>query len=52
MDVEGVEYAVVMQNENGPCPLLAVINVLLLRGYISLLCSFYKFHPVEIDFYD
>ncbi|OZC09882.1 hypothetical protein X798_02988 [Onchocerca flexuosa] len=36
MDVEGVEYAVVMQNENGPCPLLAVINVLLLRGQIAL----------------
>lgn len=29
-------YAVVTQNENGPCPLLAVINVLLLRGQVSL----------------
>lgn len=24
-----------MQNENGPCPLLAIINVLLLRGKLS-----------------
>uniref|UniRef100_A0A1I7VIM0 Ubiquitin carboxyl-terminal hydrolase n=1 Tax=Loa loa TaxID=7209 RepID=A0A1I7VIM0_LOALO len=39
VDVEGVEYAVVMQNENGPCPLLAVINVLLLRGQITLPCG-------------
>uniref|UniRef100_A0A0R3S6Q2 Ubiquitin carboxyl-terminal hydrolase n=1 Tax=Elaeophora elaphi TaxID=1147741 RepID=A0A0R3S6Q2_9BILA len=49
VDVEGVEYAVVMQNENGPCPLLAVINVLLLRGRdiyndikIMIFYSFYK----------
>jgi len=27
---------VVMQSENGPCPLLAIANVLLLRGNISL----------------
>uniref|UniRef100_A0A915Q2D5 Ubiquitin-like modifier-activating enzyme ATG7 n=1 Tax=Setaria digitata TaxID=48799 RepID=A0A915Q2D5_9BILA len=39
VDVEGVDYAVVMQNENGPCPLLAVINVLLLRGQITLPCG-------------
>ncbi|VDK79171.1 unnamed protein product [Litomosoides sigmodontis] len=39
MDIEGVKYAVVMQNENGPCPLLAVINVLLLRGQITLPCG-------------
>ncbi len=25
-----------MQSENGPCPLLAIANVLLLRGNISL----------------
>lgn len=30
---------VVMQNENGPCPLLAVANVLLLRNVISLPAS-------------
>ncbi|VDN02988.1 unnamed protein product [Thelazia callipaeda] len=34
--VEGVDYAVVMQNHNGPCPLLAVVNALLLRGQIVL----------------
>ncbi|KAM3726432.1 Ubiquitin carboxyl-terminal hydrolase [Dirofilaria immitis] len=39
VDVQGVDYAIVMQNENGPCPLLAVINVLLLRGQITLPCG-------------
>eukprot|EP00242_Pyramimonas_sp_CCMP2087_P015641 CAMPEP_0198205118 /NCGR_PEP_ID=MMETSP1445-20131203/8592_1 /TAXON_ID=36898 /ORGANISM="Pyramimonas sp., Strain CCMP2087" /LENGTH=306 /DNA_ID=CAMNT_0043877275 /DNA_START=105 /DNA_END=1022 /DNA_ORIENTATION=+ len=28
--------AIVLQNENGPCPLIAVANVLLLRGSITL----------------
>eukprot|EP01012_Entosiphon_sulcatum_P052303 TRINITY_DN71887_c0_g1_i1.p1 TRINITY_DN71887_c0_g1~~TRINITY_DN71887_c0_g1_i1.p1 ORF type:complete len:521 (+),score=81.75 TRINITY_DN71887_c0_g1_i1:39-1601(+) len=32
----GREIAVVLQNHNGPCPLLAIINVLLLRGDITL----------------
>ena len=27
---------IIMQNENGPCPLIAVANVLLLRGNISI----------------
>lgn len=30
------EVPVVMQNENGPCPLLALANVLLLRNQIQL----------------
>ena len=32
----GRAVPVVMQSENGPCPLLAIANVLLLRGNISL----------------
>ena len=32
----GREVPVLMQNENGPCPLLALSNVLLLRGNISI----------------
>ncbi|VDK46572.1 unnamed protein product [Gongylonema pulchrum] len=36
IDIHGIGFAIVMQNENGPCPLLAVVNVLLLRGQISL----------------
>lgn len=27
---------IMMQNENGPCPLLALANVMLLRNHISL----------------
>jgi hypothetical protein len=27
---------VLLQNENGPCPLLALVNVLLLRGAVEL----------------
>ena len=27
---------VLLQNENGPCPLLALVNVLLLRGALEL----------------
>eukprot|EP00210_Caulerpa_lentillifera_P003690 g3523.t1 len=30
------EAQIVMQNENGPCPLLAIVNVLLLRNAITL----------------
>lgn len=30
----GNELPILMQNENGPCPLLALSNVLLLRGSI------------------
>lgn len=30
------EAMVVMQNENGPCPLLAIANVLLLRGVLEI----------------
>ena len=33
---EGRSVPVVMQSENGPCPLLAIANVLLLRGNIYL----------------
>ena len=27
---------IITQNENGPCPLLSIVNVLLLRGKLSL----------------
>jgi uncharacterized protein YvpB len=27
---------IITQNENGPCPLLSVVNVLLLRGKLTL----------------
>ena len=32
----GREVPVLMQNENGPCPLLALANVLCLRGAITI----------------
>eukprot|EP00170_Pyropia_yezoensis_P007756 contig_31917_g7781 len=32
----GVSARVVLQNANGPCPLLALFNVLALRGHLSL----------------
>lgn len=32
----GRKVPVVVQNENGPCPLLAIANILLLRNVISL----------------
>ena len=32
----GNELPILMQNENGPCPLLALANVLLLRGGIHI----------------
>lgn len=32
----GKDVAYICQNINGPCPLLAVANVLLLRGQLSL----------------
>lgn len=32
----GSEHRILLQNENGPCPLLAAANVLLLRGSIDL----------------
>ena len=43
----GNELAILMQNENGPCPLLAIANVLILRGGIYI-------HPdiAEISFGD
>ena len=43
----GNELAILMQNENGPCPLLAIANVLILRGGIHI-------HPdiAEISFED
>ena len=34
--MRGRRVPVVMQNENGPCPLLAIANVLLLRNQIQL----------------
>ena len=27
---------IVLQNENGPCPLIAIANILALRGWVSL----------------
>jgi len=32
----GAKVAIITQNENGPCPLLAIMNVLLLQGKIKL----------------
>lgn len=32
----GREVPIVMQNDNGPCPLLAISNLLLLRNQIQL----------------
>lgn len=34
--IGGKDVAVVLQNENGPCPLLAIANVLLLREELNL----------------
>lgn len=34
--IAGRGVPIVMQNENGPCPLLAIANVLLLRNQIRL----------------
>lgn len=33
---KGGKYAIITQNENGPCPLLSIVNILLLRGKLSL----------------
>lgn len=33
---DGRRLPIVLQAENGPCPLLAIANVLLLRGAITL----------------
>jgi len=35
----GSQTPIVMQNQNGPCPLLAIVNVLLLQGKIKLASS-------------
>jgi len=35
----GSQTPIVMQNQNGPCPLLAIVNVLLLQGKIKLSSS-------------
>jgi hypothetical protein len=32
----GRSCQIVMQNENGPCPLISISNILLLRGTISI----------------
>lgn len=36
VQVEGKDVSIVLQNENGPCPLLAIANVLLLREELKL----------------
>lgn len=33
---QGLERKIIMQNENGPCGLIAIANILLLRGQVSL----------------
>jgi len=35
----GSQTPIVMQNQNGPCPLLAIVNVLLLQGKVKLSSS-------------
>jgi len=40
---------ILLQNENGPCPLLAAANALLLRGVISLPPSCIKTNSASID---
>ena len=32
-------FPILMQNENGPCPLIAIANVLSLRGDFEIPCS-------------
>lgn len=32
----GIKTPIVTQNENGPCPLIAIINVLIMRGRVKL----------------
>lgn len=34
--LKGNKYPIVTQNENGPCPLIAIINVLLVKGRLRL----------------
>ncbi|VDO05556.1 unnamed protein product [Rodentolepis nana] len=36
LQFEGTRVPIITQNENGPCPMIAITNVLLLRGKISL----------------
>ncbi len=36
IDFLGAKRAIVCQNENGPCPLLGIVNVLLLRNAVTL----------------
>uniref|UniRef100_A0A915C4S7 Ubiquitin carboxyl-terminal hydrolase n=1 Tax=Parascaris univalens TaxID=6257 RepID=A0A915C4S7_PARUN len=36
INFHGIMYGIVTQNENGPCPLVAVANVLLLKGQLGL----------------
>ena len=38
IEFQGRRLSILCQNENGPCPLLAIANVLILRGHIG-------FHP-------
>ena len=32
----GTNTPIITQNENGPCPLIAIMNVLLLRGTVNI----------------
>lgn len=34
--LSSVKYPIITQNENGPCPLLAILNLLILKGTIQL----------------
>ena len=39
----GRTVPILCQNQNGPCPLLAICNVLLLRGHINIPVGFVMF---------
>ena len=34
--IKGVKTPIITQNENGPCPLIAIMNVLILKGRIQI----------------
>lgn len=45
----GFERKILLQNENGPCPLLAAANALLLRGVVSLPSTCVRAGAASID---
>lgn len=36
IEMNGIKTPILMQNENGPCPLISICNCLLLRGHLKL----------------